>query len=248
VHNRRTDKKVVAHSTELGPSLRGIPFGSTPPGPLMRRLLTPRQQKLLASISTRVTTSPRQIVYRAEAPAAAVFICTSGALKTYRDLPSGKRRILAFIFPDDMCGLASNGRYVNTVEALTKTTLYQLPLTTLAPVLQQDAELQWQFLCKVAHELREAQRRAVLMSGRSATGRLATFIKLMETQGLPGADKDFIPLPMSRSDIADYLGLSLEAVSRATTQLQRDKVIAFDGTHLVRVLDYSQLDRLARGA
>jgi len=238
---------VKTHPIEFGPSLRGIPFGLTPPGPLMRRLLTPRQQKLLASISTRVTASPRQVVYRADTAAAAVFICTSGALKTYRDLPSGKRRILAFVFPDDMCGLASNGRYVNTVEALTKTSLYQIPLTTLAPVLQQDAELQWQFLCKVAHELREAQRRAVLMSGRSATGRLATFIKLMETQGLPCAAKNFIPLPMSRSDIADYLGLTTETVSRTFTQLKTSGAISLQEGNKIQITDMDSIYDMAEG-
>jgi CRP-like cAMP-binding protein len=213
---------------------------------VIHRLLSPRQQKLLASLATRLTFNPRQIVYRTGTEATHLFIVSSGAMKTYRDLPSGKRRILAFIFAEDMCGLASNGRYVNTVEALVETTVYQIPLAALTPVLRQDAELQWQFLNKVAHELREAQRRAVLVGRRSAAGRIATFLKLMESQHAPLATKDIIPLPMSRSDIADYLGISLESVSRATAKLVRDKVIAFEGPHKVRVLDFPALDRLAR--
>jgi CRP/FNR family transcriptional regulator, anaerobic regulatory protein len=236
-------------SLDPGPSLRAIPFAGSPgTGAVTRRLLSPRQQKELASLATRMTVERRQVVYRAGTPSSSIYICSSGALKTFRDLPSGKRRILAFIFADDAFGLAVNGRYCNTVQALSKSTYYQIPIEALMPVLRQDAELEWQFLTKVAHELREAQRRALMVSRRSATGRFAGFLKSLETQIPLTPEKDTIPLPMSRSDIADYLGLSLEAISRATGRLVRDGTIAFEGPHVVRVVDRAALERLAHDA
>jgi len=211
----------------------------------VRRLLTPRQQKLLVSLSTKMTTDARHIVYREGSPAGAIFICRDGALKSFRDLPSGKRRILAFLFPDDLFGLAENGRYMNTVQTLRKTTFYRIPIDALAPVLRQDPELEWHFLTKVTHELREAQRRALAVGRRSATGRFAMFLKMLERRLTEGSPREQLTVPMSRSEIADYLGLSLEAVSRATSQLTRERIIAFVNPHMVRVLDQARLDRLA---
>jgi CRP-like cAMP-binding protein len=229
----------------MGPSLRAVPFGLSPGGTVIRRLLTARQQKILASLATRVSADAHEIVYREGALAASIFICSQGALKSFRDLPSGKRRILAFLFAEDLFGLAENGRYVNTVQALGKSMYYRIPVDALVPVLRQDPELEWQFLTKVTHELRESQRRALVVGHRLATGRIAMFLKMLERRLPPGPIKDSIPLPMSRSEVADYLGLSLEAVSRATSQLTLEQVISFANPHLVRVLNRSQLERIA---
>jgi len=212
---------------------------------MIRRLLTPRQQKTLAALSTRLTLDTRQVLYREGATAGFVYICGNGALKAFRDLPSGKRRILAFMFEDDAFGLAENGRYVNSVQALKKTTCYRIAREALMPVLRQDPELGWQFLCKITHELRESQRRALMVGRRSAVGRLAMFLKMLERHHLEGSVSNSIAMPMSRSEIADYLGLSLESVSRAGGQLARERIVVFDGPHLARIIDRPRLERLA---
>ena len=87
-------------------------------------------------------------------------------------------------------------------------------------MLRRDPELQLAFLCKVTHELREAQRRAMAIGRRDAAGRLAMFlIMLRDHLGGRDADPNCVPLVMSRSDIADFLALSLEAMSRASADL-----------------------------
>ena len=75
----------------------------------------------------------------------------------------------------DLFGLAENRRYVNAVETLVRTTFYRLPVEELAALLKQDGDMQFVFLSKVTHELREAQRRSTLMARRDAAGRLAMF-------------------------------------------------------------------------
>ena len=209
-----------------------------------RGVLTPRQRQEIAGLATEVSYGRRVIVYRENAPEAFIFVCREGTLKSFRELPSGKRRVMTFRFPGDLFGLAEDGRYVNTVQAVTPAKCYRIPIEPLRAKLRQDAELQYQVLCRVTHELREAQRRSIMLGHRSATGRLAMFLKLLQrtlNPLVPGA----IPLPMSRSDIANFLSVSLESNSRATGRLVKAGVIAFRGAHEVRVLDQRRLDELA---
>ena len=227
-----------------GLSLRAVSFLKTDGQP-SAALLTDRQRRELTSIATRLDLPPRRIVYREQSTAEAVFISAEGALKSYRDLPNGKRRVMAFWFRDDIYGLAENGRYVNTVQAIMPTVCYRLPLSSLVAMLLQDAPLNFNFLMKVAHELREVQQRMILVGRRSARGRLATFLKMLKTSPLDPVAPGTIPVPMSRTDIANYLGLSLESVSRATRELSDAGIVKFAGPHAVRVIDRRKLDRLA---
>lgn len=232
-------------SPDVFPSLRAIPFIATKTGGGVTRLLTDRQRQELATLSTRVNVGSRGIVYRAGAPAASLYICAEGAFKSYRDLPSGRRRVAAFLFSDDLFGLAQSGKYVNTVQAVMPSTCYRIPMESLTAVLRHDAELEFHFLCKVTHELRESQRRSFIIGRRSAVGRIAMFLHMLENNNAPEITPDVIALPMSRSDIANYVGLSAEAMSRATGQLARDGIIKFEGAHAVRILDRPRYDRLA---
>src|SRR6185436_3020398 len=126
-------------------------------------------------------------------------------------------RITAFLFVKDVFGLAERGRYINTVQAMTPSMCYRIPLEQLTVVLKADAELQFQFLCKAVHEVRSLQYRTIILGRRSAPGRIAMFlVTLMHRLQLDGS---VIELPMSRSDIAGYLGLTLESVSRAGRKL-----------------------------
>src|SRR5262245_56450320 len=227
------------------PSLRAIPFIATKTGGGVTRLLTDRQRQELATLSTRVSVPSRGIVYRAGAHAASLFICADGAFKSFRDLPSGRRRVAAFLFSDDLFGLAQAGKYVNTVQAIMPSTCYRIPMESLTAVLRHDAELEFHFLCKVTHELRESQRRSFIIGRRSAVGRIAMFLSMLESNNAPEVTPDVIPLPMSRSDIANYVGLSPEAMSRATGQLTKDGVIKFEGAHAVRILDRQKFNHLA---
>ena len=208
--------------------------------------MTDRQRAELAGIATRLRLPPRLTLYHEAGPARWLFVVAEGAVKTFRDLPSGKRRVANFLFRGDVFGLAENGRYVNTAQTITRVMLHRLPLEALTDLLRRDAELQFKVLCKVTHELRKAQRRAIVVSRRDAAGRLAMFLMMIGTNlGDDTAEPGTIALPMSRSDIADYLALSLEAVSRASAELERRKLVTFESRHLARVLDAKRLGALA---
>ena len=112
-------------------------------------------------------------------------------------------------------------------------------------MLLHDAALQFQLFVKLTHQLREAGRRAIVLGRRDAAGRFAMFLTMLLQHPPCTLRSTTVPVPMSRSDIADYLGLSLEAVSRATRTLTRDGIIDFADRHTVRIRDRAALDRLA---
>jgi CRP-like cAMP-binding protein len=225
-----------------GPSLRAAPFGPGLKDAV--RLLSPRQRSLIASIATRLHLPPQRIVYREGTSAHSIFIVADGAVKAFRDLPSGKRRVMAFQFADDVFGLAQGGQYVNSVQTITAVTLYRIRVATLSDTLRRDADLAFQFLCKVTHELRGSLRHTIIVARRDAVGRVTMFLRMLEHNARPRHDSR-IEIPMSRSDAANYLGLSLESVSRALSELERSRVIALEGRRKVRVLDRSRFERIA---
>jgi CRP-like cAMP-binding protein len=208
------------------------------------RLLSKAQRQQVAAIATRVRLGPRGVIYREDSTAGWVYNIASGVVKSYRDLPSGKRRIAAFLFPEDIFGLAENGRYVNTAQAVTEVRLYRIPLDCLQRLFIRDGDLQLQFLCKVTHALRQFQRQKIVLTRRDAAGRVAMFLSMLERRAADAGPAATITVPMSRSDIASYLGLSLEAVSRATAMLTRRRTLEFVDRHTARILDRARFDRL----
>ena len=225
-----------------GLSLRAVPFlaGSEPVD-----LLSDAQRQQLVRLATVLTFPARTIIYRAGAPADSVFIIGKGVLKSFRDLPSGRRRIVLFLCAGDLFGLAKASRYVNTVQTITSAQLYQLDVHAVTELFRRDAELQLQFLCKTFHVLREAQHHSIIVGRRDAVGRLAMLLYLLQKQNAPkNGDRD-IPIPMTRSDIANYLGLSLETVVRATRELKSQGIVEFVDRHHGRIIDRRRFEALA---
>lgn len=206
-------------------------------------LSEPQRQELLRRATVRVL-PPRTIVYAAGAPADSVFIVGDGVVKSFRDLPSGKCRIAAFFFARDLFGLAEAGRYVNTVQAITLAQVYELDVHGLTDLFQRDPELELGFLCKAVHVIRESQHHNIIVARRDAAGRLAMLLRLLHKQSAAAGRRRDILIPMTRSDMANYLGLSLEAVVRACRRLQAQGIVDFSGRHHARIVDRPRFDAL----
>ena len=234
-------KKPLAPETDQLSSLRATSFQYSAEA---EGVLTDRQRQDLARIGMRVRLPPRMTVYHEDSAAQWVFAIVDGAVKCYRDLPSGKRVVSAFLFARDLFGLAENGHYLNSAQTLTVTTMYRLPVGDLAALLKHDPDMQFKFLMKVTHELREAHRRSVLITRRDAAGRLAMFISQMEARECPSGESRVVLLPMTRSDIAGFLALSVESVSRAAADLEQRKLVQFENRHRARIVDPEGFARL----
>jgi CRP/FNR family transcriptional regulator len=227
--SRRTD----------GPSIAAIPFQEASDGKITR-LLSERERDLIAQISVTVRFGRGDTI-----PAAFVYNISSGVARTHRTLPGGTRAVIGFFFPDDLLGLAEEGAYVNSAQAVIAMTAYRLPLPALENLLRRGATLEWHILVKLCHELREAQLHAVLLKQQGALARLALFLQILDhARRARDGDSGEIYLPMTRSDIADYIGFSLAAVSRSFRALASRHLISFrDRRHLL-IADHQRLASL----
>lgn len=229
----------------LGPSIAAIALWGSSNGKAAR-LFTKDEQSQLSLIASIVRFKKGAQIYRAGASAAAVFNIIEGVVKTYRGSRSRQIRINAFLFADDLLGLAREGRYVNSAKAVTAVTAYRLPVRTLEAQLRKDAALEFEVICKLCHELRAAQHHAFLLGHRNAIAKVAMFIQMLDHHyAARGVSSEYLYLPMTRSDVAEYTGLSLEAVSRSFRALANGGVIVFKNLRHVKVADRSRLDAIA---
>jgi CRP/FNR family transcriptional regulator len=222
------------------PSIRAMSLSGAGPA---RPLLTESQRRRLASVATRVELSARTIVYHDGDAAEAIFINGGGVVISYKEMPSGKRRVAGFRFYADLFGLAEHGAYVNSTRAVTAVTLYRIPLDVLSTVLREDADLEFHFLCKVVDEVRQSQRKSIIVARRDAEGRVAMFVDMLRQIGPPPHKDTIVELPMSRADIGDFLNLTIESVSRACGKLKKAGILAFS-RHSVRILDPARFDAI----
>jgi CRP/FNR family transcriptional regulator len=207
------------------------------------RPLTPRERQKLANAATRLQLPDGFVIYREGDPAESIFINGGGVVVSYKELPSGQRRVAGFRFHTDLLGLADEGAYVNTTRAVTPVTLFRIPAATLVEILKHDAELEFQFLCKVVDNLREAQRKSIIVARRDAAGRVAMFLDLLQKTGRTKQPRSRVELPMTRSDMAGFLNLTLESVSRACRRLSDQGIVTFD-RDAARIVNRRRFDEM----
>jgi CRP-like cAMP-binding protein len=229
-----------------GPGLVAVPFLKPSGGGAVELFSDAQREELLRCATVREFPA-RRVVYRAGTPADSVFVIAEGVVKSYRDLANGRRRIAAFFFAHDLFGLAEAGHYVNTVQAITAVRTYAVSVEALTDLFQRDPDIETQFLVKIVHVLRQAQHHNIIVARRDAVGRFAMLLRLLREQCPARGGKDIL-LPMSRSDIADYLGLSLEAVSRASRRLERQGIVQFVSRSEVRIIDRQRFEAVAAPA
>lgn len=230
-----------------GPAIRAI--DPWLPGKLSggkpHQLLSDEERARLATIAKIVRFKKGEKIYSDGKPAQAIFNVISGIVKVYKPAAKGGEHITAFLYPQDLFGLSEAGRYANSAKAITPVAAYALPVPALRRQLSKDAELDFHIIAKLCHGLREAQRHAMLLAQRHASSKLAMFLQLQEhIQSANGALPE-IYLPMDRSDIADYVGMSLAAVSRGFHDLAARRVIKIRDRRHVKIIDRAAFEKLA---
>ena len=172
----------------------------------------------------------------------ALWIC-SGAVKCYKLLPNGRSQITRFAAGGDFLGISSFETHDCTAEALTACQAAQIPRKVLETLADADPLLHRQIMQILSSELQSSRRQVLLLGRMHAVERLSTFlIDFAERTGSRDAgDGVVVELPMTRSDIADFLGLTIETVSRVLTKLKRDGLIAMERPTTIRLLDRDRL-------
>ena len=228
-----------------GPAIRGVdPWA--PSAGKMRQFLSAEERARLAALSSIVRLNKGEEIYREGQHNDAVFNIITGVVKAYKTAPDGSKHVTAFLFPDDMFGLSEEGKYTNSTEALTPLALYRFPMPALRSRLAKDADLEFHVIGKLLHELREAQRHAFLLTRKRALSKVAMFLQLLDNlQAARGERTAEIYLPMKRSDIGEYLGMSPEAVSRAFRVLTARGIIKSRDRRHLKIADRSTFDKIA---
>lgn len=171
-----------------------------------------------------------------------VYQIIFGAVRTYRLLSDGRRQINSFHLPGDMFGFENGAAHRFSAEALVETRVRIMRQRSLVGSMLNRAGGTKELLRLVTQTLQHAENHMLLLGRKTARERVATFLLEMdERQSRP----DVMDLPMSRRDIADYLGLTLETVSRELSVLRDAGLLRFVGT-TQRKLSLPDRDRLAR--
>lgn len=179
-----------------------------------------------------------------------VFVARDGAFKTVLVTEAGDEQVIGFHLPGELIGLDALGTGEHRVEAvaLTRANVCEVPFAELSDVASRIPGLQRQLMRVIGQSLGRDQDHREILVRRQANERIALFLHgLSERLQTIGENGQLIRLPMSREDIARFLGLALETVSRGFTRLQEDGVIAVHGRR-VEILDMAELQRLAHGA
>lgn len=181
----------------------------------------------LGSLAEVVTLTAGAVLTREGDAAPYVFNITSGSLRVYKLLPDGRRQITGFLFAGDFLGLAIGELYVFSAEAMEPTTVCRFRKGPFRALVESSPPLEHMLLHRTSHELAAAQNQMLLLGRKTAIERMASFLL-----DLPGHDParptapGHVRLPMKRGEIADYLGLTIETVSRVLTRMRTKGIIS----------------------
>lgn len=170
----------------------------------------------------------------------------SGALRSCKLLSDGRRHITDFFMPGDFIGVEALGTHGSTVEAINDAMLVRYDRRLIDALVARRPHVGKFLLDRVCADLSQARARMLQLGRMSARERLASFLLRISARSAR-RDDDTIPLPMTRTDIGDHLGLTTETVCRTFAQLKTAGVIEALSPHELRVLKRPQLAALAHG-
>lgn len=193
--------------------------------------------------------SPGQVIFEEGDPADFVFNISAGEVRIYRLLPDGRRQVTGFLIPGDFLGLVSEDTYAYGAEAIGEVELCCMRLSNLERLLNEIPPVREKLLDMSRDELAAAQEQMLLLGRKTAREKILSFL-LSRHRHLdePDGNEVVIDLPMSRTDIADYLGLTIETVSRTFTSLREEGLIELPNPHHVVVPDLDAVEDAAEAA
>ncbi len=174
------------------------------------------------------------------------YLVVKGVFRSVKVTRDGRRQIFAFYMPGDLCGLEPGGRYEMSVEAVNPATIATLPRRGCRARMNRDPQFNTELFEGATRALAQSVDHMTMIGRSSAEERLAWFLLMLRDRAsAPGRNPAVVDLVMQRQDIADYLGLTIETVSRTFTLLKERGLIALPATRRVEIRKVEQLERLA---
>ena len=174
------------------------------------------------------------------------FRVLTGAIRQYKALPDGRRQVLDFLVAGECFALFGADDYAYSVEAIVPSALARYPRANLDAGFRSNPELALKLLQAASTDLEQAQVHMLLLGRKSAEEKVATFlVSFAQRLGAGPGGRVAFRLPMTRQDMADYLGLTIETVSRTLTRLRQEGLITFDSPQDVVLKRPLELEGLA---
>ncbi|MDE2361358.1 MAG: helix-turn-helix domain-containing protein [Hyphomicrobiales bacterium] len=207
--------------------------------------LAPEEIVELDRMAKRALYAPKDTIFSQGERLTRIYIVTEGLVRLSKLLPDGRRQVIGFRLPGDVIGLSNAEHYGVSADAINQVAVCWLP----KPAFMRFAGERLALLRKLnefaLRELSAAYDRMLLLGRFSVEEKLASFlIGWRDRLARLSRAQDIVPLPMSRRDIADYLGLTIETVSRTFTKFEREKLIVVHGGG-VSIVDDRRLTKLA---
>lgn len=196
--------------------------------------------------SSTYSVAPKHDIFIEGDTAGFVYEILEGTVNGYRILPGGERHVVAFYFAGDLLGYGVTETYLMSAQAVTNVRVRRIPRATVERMLDARPELARTLLRRATEELSATRDHLLCIAAKSADAKISSFLIALSRRnrslGLNAAEVD---LPMTRLDIGDYLGLTVETVSRTLTRLKLAGVIALPRSSRVVIRDQRTLEAMS---
>jgi CRP/FNR family transcriptional regulator len=209
------------------------------------RCLHDEQLKVFSGITAEKEFKDKQSIFLQQEHSKHLYNITKGNIKIYKLLNDGRIQIIGFLYPGDFFGSYKKGRFNYSAEAIGDVRLCVFKQEVLDIYLEKNMNLAKELLHMTSHELTLAQDRIGVLGKMNANERVAKFIlNISDQRARIGWQDNPISLPMTRQDIADYLGLTLETVSREITRFKTSNLIKVMSSKQIYIVDKEKLTNL----
>ena|SRR5579872_4727985 len=232
----------VSHTESLGHSRpsRGVSLRVRPPAALANGTKHGSLVQSMQLMGATMSFARNSEIFGENETADYVYAVVSGSVRTYKILNDGRRQIGGFYVPGDIFGLEFTEAHTFSAEAISDAKVIVVKRSALNALAARDPSIGHELFTVTGRELRRAQGHILLLV-KSAQERVASFLLEMAAQA---HTENILELPMSRQDIADYLGLTIETVSRTLTGLENAAAIEVPTSRRIVLRNRSMLSRL----
>lgn len=216
------------------------------PDAIVRR--APRDElDALPGIGMTVTAEPGQTIVVERDPIDHYYRIVSGTVRLYQSIVDGRRQVIDFLSEGDCFGLTGLECHTYSVEAVSRVIMIRYPRHLLEGAVQSDPGLARRLFRLACAELGRAQEQMLLLGRKTAEERIASFLLRLAAASDEGAGQPVVTLTMSRLDIADHLGLTIETVSRTLSRFKRDGLIDLLSRQEIALRRMDRIQALAEG-
>jgi len=227
------------HISSNVPSVAQFLNNGTPGKIKIGHSYTPTSEKVL---------QPHEHLFVAGDVQSHVYQVLEGVISVYELLPDGRRQIATFCYPGDLIGVNNIDQFAHNAESLCAARVRCIPLTAMNRLISTEPGFSTALLGVLSTELAETRDQLLSLGRKSALEKVATFLlRISRRNEREGVDETQLHLPMSRAEIADFLGLTIETVSRNFTKLKVSGIIALPSSAQVQVVNLARLEVSAEG-